>query len=176
MGLYKVSLIGPTGVGKTSIQIKASENKFVEQTLSTVGVSIGSKEKVVGNEKVEMQIWDFGGQLRFQIISDILIKGSHAVLLVFDVTRPRTLAELQAKWLPLVKAHVKNNTILYLIGNKIDLPKQVTQKEIDNVLKKQKFRYFETSAKTGAGLEDVFDVLAKELTRIKTQKRFYINI
>jgi len=176
MGVYKVSLIGPTGVGKTSIQMKVAENKFIEQIKSTVGVTFARKEKKVGDKTITMQIWDFGGQLRFQVISDILVKGSHAVLLIFDVTRPRTLSELTTRWLKLVQENITPSTILFLVGNKIDLPKKVEQKEIDDVINKYGFKYFETSAKTGQGLENVFDELATRLSVIEPTKTYHIKI
>lgn len=169
--LYKVSLVGPSGVGKTTIQKRVVTNKFIQAIESTVGVTFESKKYKVANRVVELQIWDFGGQTRFKDISNLLIRGSDAVLLVYDVSRPVTLDELKNVWIPLTLKNVSSDTILVLDGNKIDLGKRVTGSEIKGVLKKGRIPYyFETSAKTGYGINEVFIELVKKLATRKGRK------
>ena len=169
--LYKVSLVGPSGVGKTTIQKRVVTNKFVRAIESTVGVTFESKKYKVGNRLVELQIWDFGGQIRFRDISDLLIKGSDAVLLVYDVSRPTTLDELKDTWIPLILKNVSNEAILILDGNKVDLGKKVAAHEVKGVLEKEHIPYyFETSAKTGYGINEVFIEIVKKLATHKGRK------
>ncbi|MHA1506795.1 MAG: Rab family GTPase [Candidatus Asgardarchaeia archaeon] len=164
MPLYKVSLIGSSGVGKTSIHTRITKGVFLSTVESTIGVCFDKKCYEVDGKEVTLQIWDFGGQMRYSMIADILIKGSDAVLLVFDVTRPITLEELNNIWIPLALKHKKKDTVMVLVGNKIDLGRRIDLKYVNDIVSKYKIKYYETSAKENKGLNELFSDIAEKLS------------
>ncbi|MHA1860152.1 MAG: Rab family GTPase [Candidatus Asgardarchaeia archaeon] len=164
MPLYKVSLVGSSGVGKTSIHTRITKGVFLSTVESTVGVCFDKKCYEVNGKEVILQIWDFGGQMRYSMIADMLVKGSDAVLLVFDVTRPLTLEELKNVWIPLALKHKKRDTIMVLVGNKIDLRRRIDLRYVNGIAKKYNLKYYETSAKENKGLNVLFFEIARELS------------
>ena len=168
--VYKVALVGSTHVGKTTLQQRVVKGKFYDMLKRTVGVTFESKEFVRDGKRIVLQIWDFGGQLQYENIAQLLIVGSDVVLYIFDLTRPVTLIELENIWLPLGKKYASTNAISVLVGNKADLPKRVTQEQIVTISKKYSLPYYETSAKTGFGLKDLFDGIITELLKRGVKK------
>ncbi len=105
-------------------------------------------------------LWDIGGQERFAHLRQIYFKGSHASLGVFDVNNKQTLIKIPG-WVSSIKKSVKRGIPMILIGNKIDLDRKVEREEAERLAKKLGCEYIETSAKTGANIERVFEKIAR---------------
>ncbi len=107
-----------------------------------------------------MLLWDIGGQAQFHKLRTIYFKGSNAALGVFDITSPQTLLKIPG-WVSSIKKTVKKNIPMILLGNKIDLERQVDRSEAEDLAKRLGCDYYETSAKTGENVELIFEKIAK---------------
>lgn len=107
-----------------------------------------------------MLLWDIGGQEAFQKLRTIYFKGSNGALGVFDVTSPQSLLKLPG-WVSSIKKSVKKSIPMIILGNKIDLDRQVENEEADDLARRLNCDYLETSAKTGENVEIAFEKIAK---------------
>ncbi len=163
--LFKCVAVGDGGVGKTAITVRFSKGFFTEDYKMTIGVDFHVKTIIIdtpqGPIRTKLQIWDTGGQERFSSIRPMYYRGSLGALLVFDVTNYESFEHLPM-WIEEVRANVKNEIPLLLVGNKSDLVDQRTVHlpEINDFTGKHRLYYMETSAKTGEGVGDCFYILA----------------
>ncbi|KKK40223.1 hypothetical protein LCGC14_0681700 [marine sediment metagenome] len=163
--LFKSIVVGDGGVGKTALTLRFSKGFFTEDYKMTIGVdfhvktiSIDSSEGLI---RSKLQIWDTGGQERFSSIRPMYYRGSLGALLIFDLTNSASFEHLP-QWIEEVRANVKNEIPLLLVGNKSDLldEREVTLEELNNFTRDFNLFYMETSAKTGDGVGDCFYILA----------------
>jgi len=157
---FKVSLFGPGGVGKTSLLIRYIKDYFNPDLKQTIGSSFLIKDVDVDGKNVRLLLWDIGGQEAFQKLRTIYFKGSNAAFGVYDVTNPQSLLKLPG-WVSSIKKTVKKNIPMIIVGNKIDLDRQVEQSEAEDLAKRINCEYLETSAKTGENVELAFIKIAK---------------
>ncbi|MFX1503800.1 MAG: GTP-binding protein, partial [Promethearchaeota archaeon] len=163
--LFKSIVVGDGGVGKTALTLRFSKGFFTEDYKMTIGVDFHVKtisiDSVEGTIRAKLQIWDTGGQERFSSIRPMYYRGSLGALLIFDLTNPASFEHLP-QWIEEVRANVKTEIPLLLVGNKSDLIDQrtVSLEEINNFTKNFNLYYMETSAKTGEGVGDCFYILA----------------
>lgn len=144
---FKFIFIGDSGAGKTSINQKFITGKFEEATDTTIGVIFSCKQYYSEKYQTHIKInfWDTAGQERFRSIAPMYYRGSSAILLVFDISNRITYQNIIDYWIEKVKH--ENCFQIYLIGNKKDLNRQVTQKEASELAIKNQFDYLEISAK-----------------------------
>jgi small GTP-binding protein len=162
--LFKIALIGDSGSGKSSILIRFTDNDFREDTSSTIGVDF----KIVSvslsdNTFAKMQIWDTCGSERFKSLTSSFIKSCPAFLLIFDITKYKSFANLE-NWINIIKENT-NPKLLCLIGNKSDLEshRQVSIEEALKFAEKHSLKYIETSARTNERIEEVFVYVSQSL-------------
>ena len=144
------------------------DNEFKEEHNVTIGVEFGSFVVKIENKIVKLQIWDTAGQESFRSITRIFYRGAHCVFLTYDITRDDTFLDV-IDWLKEAKQHSNPDILLYLIGNQADLEedRQVTKARAVEFQKTNKIdAFFETSAKSGDNVEDVFALAAKHLFAI----------
>jgi len=155
--LYKVLLIGDSGVGKSSLILRFADNAFSDMYISTVGVDFKIRDFSIDGEKILLQIWDTAGQERFRTITASFFRGAHAIVVVYDITKPDTLANV-TKWLDEITRSAPPDVKRILVGNKTDLAKdrQVTTKEGQDLAKSRKMVFFETSAKDASNVKEMF--------------------
>ena len=128
--IFKVVLIGDSGVGKTNLLSRYLKNEFSFESKTTVGVELGAKRLEIEGVKIKAQIWDTAGQERFRSITNAYYKGSKGALLVYDVTRRDTFDNIN-KWVPELKQSGDKDVTIVLVGNKSDLEteRQVSTEE-----------------------------------------------
>ena len=128
--IFKLVLIGDSGVGKTNILARFIENKFNLESKATVGVEFGTKIFELNNTKIKTQIWDTAGQERYKSITGAYYKGAKGALLVFDLTRKETFDSID-RWVPDLRSKGDEKVEIILIGNKCDLKekRQVSEEE-----------------------------------------------
>ncbi len=167
--LFKIALIGDSGIGKSSILVRFTENNYKEDTTSTIGVDFKIVSVNLGDgTNAKMQIWDTCGSERFKSLTSSFIKSCPAFLLIFDISKYKSFKNLE-NWMNLVNENT-NPKLLCLIGNKSDLEeqRQVTREEALGFARKHNLKYIETSAKINENIEDVFvyvsTTLHKEVT------------
>ena len=157
---FNINFLGDTTVGKTSI-IKRHVNKtFDENAIATIGIDNIKDEKEFDKKKYSFKIYDTAGQERYKSISINYIKLGDGFLLVFAVDNRETFDKLE-EWVQNIYDSVPiDEKVIFLVGNKIDSPDRViTKEEAEAYAKKKNFPYYETSAKTGDGIEKLFDEL-----------------
>ena len=164
--LFKCIVVGDGGVGKTALTIRFSKGFFTEDYKMTIGVDFHVKTISIDTEeegpiKVKLQIWDTGGQERFSSIRPMYYRGSLGGLLIFDLTSYESFEHLP-QWIEEVRANIKTEIPLLLVGNKSDLINEhaLSNEEINSFTQKFNLYYMETSAKTGDGVGDCFYILA----------------
>jgi Ras-related protein Rab-11A len=163
--LFKSIVVGDGGVGKTALTLRFSKGFFTENYKMTIGVDFHVKTiSIDSNEgpiRSKLQIWDTGGQERFSSIRPMYYRGSLGALLIFDLTNSSSFEHLP-QWIEEIRANVKNELPLLLVGNKSDLVDQraVSLEEINSFTRNFNLYYMETSAKTGEGVGDCFYILA----------------
>ncbi len=163
--LFKCVVVGDGGVGKTALTIRFSKGYFTEDYKMTIGVDFHVKtigiDTVDGPIQTKLQIWDTGGQERFSSIRPMYYRGSLGALIIFDLTSYESFQHLP-QWLEEIRANIKNEIPLLLVGNKSDLVEHraVSVDEINSYTRKFNLYYMETSAKTGEGVGDCFYILA----------------
>lgn len=187
--ISKCILIGDSCVGKTSLLRQACESKFANNEIPTVGIDFGSlRYKMADDMILKSQIWDCAGQERFRSIVRSYFRGANIVFLVFDKTNYQTFTNLE-NWYNTVINNTKRNEsfVFFVIGNKCDLTTYNPYDNSVNVDEKdaQKFAdsiggtYFETSAKTGKNVKEIFKIANKKLYdlylegKIDLQKSIY---
>ncbi len=158
--VFKVIIIGPGAVGKTSLLHRFVDNKFSFRYKLTIGADFLSKiiEYKPGTT-IKLQIWDIGGQDRYKFLRSSFFDGANGALIVFDLSRWHTFEELE-DWLKDLHEYAGENIPFVLIGNKADLIEksdELYERESAQVFaKKEKTYYVETSAKTGENVEEAF--------------------
>jgi small GTP-binding protein len=173
--IYKVIILGDPSVGKTSLLTKFSTKKFETKYLPTVGVQI-SKEvldlKIDGNDvTVNLMLWDVAGQPQFYMLHKPYFNGADGMMLVFDITRSSTFSNVKNWYNTTVKFGLSGVPKI-LIGNKIDLKdeRKIIQPHATHLSDELNAHYFETSAKSGENVKDIFESIAREVYLFKTRK------
>ncbi len=156
----KITLFGPASVGKTSLLLRYIKDHFTHDLKKTIGSNFLIKDLKIDDNEIRLLIWDIGGQDAFAKLRTIYFKGSNAALGIYDVTEPQTLLKIPG-WISSIKKSVKKNIPMILIGNKIDLERQVDEKEAKDLAKRLNCEYMETSAKTGKNVVKAFEFIAK---------------
>ncbi|KAK9286837.1 hypothetical protein L1049_015242 [Liquidambar formosana] len=118
--LFKVVLIGDSGVGKSNLLSRFTRNEFCLESKSTIGVEFATRTFQVEGRTVKAQIWDTAGQERYRAITSAYYRGALGALLVYDVTKPTTFENV-SRWLKELGDHADSNIVIMLIGNKTDL-------------------------------------------------------
>ena len=162
--LFKVLLIGNSGVGKSSLFLRFVDDIWEDNFVPTIGVDFKVKTLSIEEKTIKLQIWDTAGQDRFRTIISSYYKGGHGLLLIFDLTDIDSFKSLN-NWLMEIERNANKNIIKVLIGNKCDLKEQrkVTEQQINEFAEINGMKYLETSAKNNINVIDAFSTLGKEL-------------
>jgi small GTP-binding protein len=162
--VFKTVLVGEGGVGKTSITLRYTEDRFDEEMKMTIGVNLATKKVLVQQQQATLMLWDLGGQPRFREVITDYYKGSKVALAVYDATRPFSLDRL-TDWLETLKANAPDCEIVF-VGNKTDERENgsgVSLEEGRNFASKYNAPCVEVSAKTGEGVREMFEVVTQAL-------------
>ena len=162
--IFKIVLIGDSSVGKTNILSKFLSNEFDPDSKATVGVEFGTKDFLIENNKVKVQIWDTAGQERYRSITNAYYKGAKGSLLVYDITNPKSFENLD-KWLSDLKSNGEDKVSVILIGNKSDLEneRKITLEQGKEKAEFFKIAFMETSALNGNNIEKAFNELITDV-------------
>ena len=163
--LFKLILIGSSNVGKTSIIKQLTSQEFNDNFISTIGVHFYTKNLIIDDKKIEFLIWDTAGLEKFKSVTKNYYKTSNVCIIVFDVTDKQSFEDV-FEWLNFYKENCnENNNKIFLFGNKIDknLERSVNVEDVDDFCKRNNLIYYETSAKDGKNINDVFKNIGKKL-------------
>jgi|UniRef100_A0A2N9EYY8 Ras-related protein Rab-11A len=169
--LFKVVLIGDSGVGKSNLLSRFTRNEFCLESKSTIGVEFATRTLQVEGRTVKAQIWDTAGQERYRAITSAYYRGALGALLVYDVTKPTTFENV-SRWLKELRDHADSNIVIMLIGNKTDLKhlRAVATEDAQGYAEKEGLSFIETSALEATNVEKAFQTILAEIYRIISKK------
>ncbi|XP_026325093.1 ras-related protein Rab-10 [Hyposmocoma kahamanoa] len=162
--LFKLLLIGDSGVGKTCILFRFSDNHFTTTFISTIGIDFKIKTVELRGKKIKLQIWDTAGQERFHTITTSYYRGAMGIMLVYDITNEKTFDDI-VKWLRNIDEHANEDVEKMILGNKCDMEeKRVVSKERGEAIAREHgIRFMETSAKANINIDRAFNELAEAI-------------
>ncbi|XP_037935569.1 ras-related protein Rab-35 [Teleopsis dalmanni] len=165
--LFKLLIIGDSGVGKSSLLIRFSDDTFSGSYITTIGVDFKIRTVVIDGLRVKLQIWDTAGQERFRTITSTYYRGTHGVIIVYDVTNGDSFANVR-RWLD----EIQNNCDVVnkvLVGNKNDDPdrKVVITEDAQRFARQMDIELFETSAKDNINVEEMFLSITRQVLQHK---------
>jgi Ras-related protein Rab-1A len=158
--LFKILLIGDSGVGKSCIVSRYVDDTFSDHYISTIGVDFKIKTITLSDGKVaKFQIWDTAGQERFKAITTSYYRGAHGIMIVFDLSEKISFLNI-SQWLTDIKEYSQFNVCKFLVGNKLDCDKRVIS---DSEIESYGFPYIKTSAKSAENIDQAFQYLAEQI-------------
>ncbi|GMH12616.1 hypothetical protein Nepgr_014457 [Nepenthes gracilis] len=169
--LFKVVLIGDSGVGKSNLLSRFTRNEFSLESKSTIGVEFATRSIRVDEKVVKAQIWDTAGQERYRAITSAYYRGAVGALLVYDVTRHVTFENVE-RWLKELRDHTDSSIVIMLVGNKADLRHlRAVQTEDAKAFAERESTYFmETSALESLNVENAFTEVLTQIYHVVCRK------
>jgi len=169
--LFKLLIIGDSGVGKSSLLVRFADNHFSGNYITTIGVDFKIRTIEIQGERVKLQIWDTAGQERFRTITSTYYRGTHGVIVVYDVTSGESFVNVK-RWLHEIDANcdVVNRI---LVGNKNDDPdrKVVLTEDARRFADQMGIQLFETSAKDNINVEEMFRAITQLVLKSKKEQK-----
>ena len=175
--VYKVLLLGDTTVGKTCFLMKYTDKTFQDVHISTIGLDYRLKSMVLKSGKnIKLQIWDTAGQDRFRAITKNYYKGANGIILIYDVTNPKTYDNVK-NWVTQIREEASPNVVVYLCGNKIDMKedRKVNEEDGKKMAEEFGFPFNETSAREGIKINETFEDLVERIDSVYSKLDININ-
>jgi Ras-related protein Rab-1A len=162
--LFKLLLIGDSGVGKSCLLLRFADDTYTESYISTIGVDFKIRTIELEGKTVKLQIWDTAGQERFRTITSSYYRGAHGIIVVYDVTDNDTFTNVK-QWLQEIDRYASEGVNKLLVGNKSDLTsKKVVEYTVAKEFAEQlNIPFLETSAKNATNVEQAFLTMAKQI-------------
>jgi small GTP-binding protein len=169
--LFKVVLIGDSGVGKSNLLSRFTRNEFNLESKSTIGVEFATRSIQVDGKTIKAQIWDTAGQERYRAITSAYYRGAVGALLVYDIAKHMTYENVE-RWLKELRDHADTNIVIMLVGNKSDLKhlRAVPTEEATAFAERNGLSFIETSALDSTNVELAFQNILTEIHRIVSQR------
>ena len=163
----KIVLLGDVSVGKTSIASRYCKNSFNDHHINTIGGAYQQQKVVLNNgAMVKLHIWDTSGQERFRAMTNLYYRDSQVAILTYDITNESSFNSIEF-WIKELRYKVENeNMILCLVGNKCDVninERKIMTNKGKNYANENNMIFYETSAKTGEGVKDLFVTIANKV-------------
>ena len=171
---FKILLLGDSTVGKTAFILRFCEDKFEEDSLTTIGLDQKNKFVKSGDKKLELHIWDTAGQERFRSIAKNCYKGADGILLMYDISKYETFKHIKT-WINNIKEAIDIDKVaLLVVGNKCDLPdeeKNVDQESRQNFENTNNMKIIEASAKDNINVNESFISLIDKMLQLGLGKK-----
>ncbi|KAJ5076558.1 ras-related protein rab-35-like [Anaeramoeba ignava] len=163
--LFKVVIFGASQVGKTSLIRKFVDNTFQNQDVSTIGVDFRTKDVLVDEKTIRLQLWDTAGQEVYRVpFTSSIYRNAEAFILVYDLTSEDSIQELEYFFRE-IEQNCSENILIIVAGNKSDLDSKIKnpEEELMKYTKGQELQHFKTSAKNGSNVNELFHFIAESL-------------
>ncbi|NP_001146923.1 Ras-related protein Rab11C [Zea mays] len=169
--LFKIVLIGDSGVGKSNIPSRFTRNEFCLESKSTIGVEFATRNLQIDGKTVKAQIWDTAGQERYRAITSAYYRGAVGALLVYDITKKQSFDSVQ-RWLRELRGHADANIVVMMVGNKSDLNhlRSVPEEDGRAFSEKEGLSFLETSALEAINVEKAFHTILSEIHQTVSKK------
>jgi small GTP-binding protein len=168
---YKVIIVGESGVGKSCLLIRYTDDEFSNTYISTIGVDFKHKlVKKKNGDRVRLQIWDTAGQERFRTITRSFYRGAKTIILCFDLTNRHSFSKV-SEWITSIN-DINFDACVLLVGTKCDLTKErmIEKDEAHALASKYGIDYIETSSKKNIGINELFSNIAENSKIIHSHK------
>ena len=158
--LFKVVLIGDSGVGKSNLLSRFTRNEFSLETKATIGVEFATRSVTVENKVIKAQIWDTAGQERYRAITSAYYRGAVGAMLVYAINSRDSFNNAE-RWLNELRDNADRNIMIMLVGNKSDLKhlREVPTEEAKDFAKRHNLSFMETSALDSSNVQAAFKSL-----------------
>lgn len=169
--LFKLLLIGDSGVGKSCLLLRFADDTYTESYISTIGVDFKIRTIELEGKMIKLQIWDTAGQERFRTITSSYYRGAHGIIVVYDVTDNESFNNVK-QWLHEIDRYASENVNKLLVGNKSDLSSKraVTFEQGKEFADSLGIEFVETSAKNATNVEKAFIQMSSQIkARMKSQ-------
>ena len=167
----KVTVIGDTDVGKSSLSKRYIDGKMPDNSTPTIGASFLQKRVTVDGVTASLQIWDTAGQERFQSMAPMYYKQAKAAVCVFDLTNEESFHRLGI-WLKDFRCHADPNAVVCIAGNKCDITSHTFDlEEARKFAESNDAQFFLTSAMSGEGVDEIFTALSRRLVETYDMKQ-----
>eukprot|EP01125_Pyxidicula_operculata_P021792 TRINITY_DN8644_c0_g1_i1.p1 TRINITY_DN8644_c0_g1~~TRINITY_DN8644_c0_g1_i1.p1 ORF type:complete len:211 (+),score=48.61 TRINITY_DN8644_c0_g1_i1:301-933(+) len=170
--LFKIVLVGDSGVGKSNLLSRFTKGEFYEETKSTIGVEFAVKSVQLHSKTVKAQIWDTAGQERYRAITSAYYRSAVGAMLVYDIVQKETFDNIE-RWLTELRQHADPNIVIMLVGNKSDMRhvREVPTEKAEQFCKENGLSFVETSAKDNENVEFAFEKLITQIFQERTVRR-----
>jgi len=164
--LIKLLLIGDSGVGKSCLLLRFSDDSFTTSFITTIGIDFKIKTIEIDGKRIKLQIWDTAGQERFRTITTAYYRGAMGILLVYDVTDDASFQNIR-NWIRNIEQHAADNVDKILVGNKCDM---ISEKVVETtrgsaLAEETGIKFFETSAKSNTNVTEAFVAIATDIKK-----------
>jgi len=169
--LFKLLLIGDSGVGKSCLLLRFADDTYTESYISTIGVDFKIRTVELDGKTIKLQIWDTAGQERFRTITSSYYRGAHGIIVVYDITDSESFTNVK-QWLHEIDRYASENVNKLLVGNKSDLTtkRAVTYESGKEFADSLGIEFIETSAKHATNVEKAFLAMSSQIkSRMKSQ-------
>nr|XP_054506088.1 ras-related protein Rab-8A isoform X2 [Agelaius phoeniceus] len=162
--LFKLLLIGDSGVGKTCALFRFSEDAFNATFISTIGIDFKIRTIELDGKRIKLQIWDTAGQERFRTITTAYYRGAMGIMLVYDITNEKSFENIR-NWVRNIEEHASPDVEKMILGNKCDAndKRQVSREQGEKLAASFGIKFMETSAKANINIENAFFTLARDI-------------
>ncbi|GAB4842429.1 WD40 repeat protein [Ancistrocladus abbreviatus] len=162
--LFKLLLIGDSGVGKSCLLLRFADDSYLESYISTIGVDFKIRTVEQDGKTIKLQIWDTAGQERFRTITSSYYRGAHGIIIVYDITDQESFDNVK-QWLSEIDRYASDNVKKLLVGNKSDLTanRAVTYETAKAFADEIGIPFLETSAKDASNVEQAFMTMAASI-------------
>ncbi|XP_037532021.1 ras-related protein Rab-25b isoform X1 [Nematolebias whitei] len=169
--VFKVVLIGESGVGKSNLLSRFTKNEFNHDSRTTIGVEFSTRTVQLNGFTIKAQIWDTAGLERYRAITSAYYRGAVGALLVFDITKHLTYESVE-RWLKELYEHADPHIVVMLVGNKSDLESErsVPMEEAKDFAEKKGLLFLETSALQSTNVEAAFSRVLAEIHKKVSSK------
>jgi len=159
-------MLGETAVGKSSLVLRFTRDRFLDFQESTIGAAFATQSVIVDGNTLKFEIWDTAGQERYHSLAPMYYRGAKAAIVVYDITSKASFERAKA-WVVELQQAGTLSMVVALAGNKTDLSAQreVTQEEGQQYATEQGLLFMETSAKSNHNVTEIFATVAKHLPK-----------
>jgi len=177
--MFKLLVIGDTGVGKSSLTLRFTKDSFPEEHVTTLGIDFSHRIISLDSKRIKLQLWDTAGQEKFHSIVTAFFRGAAGAIITYDITNMESFNHAKDEWLKEAKRWcLREEIAVVLVGNKCDL---LDQREVPRSLAQEfanetGMQSFEVSAKDSVGVERAFVALAQEcMKNMQRENLTYAN-
>ncbi|XP_072349048.1 ras-related protein Rab-8B-like isoform X1 [Scyliorhinus torazame] len=162
--LFKLLLIGDSGVGKTCLLFRFCDDAFNTTFISTIGIDFKIKTVEFDGKKIKLQIWDTAGHERFRTITSAYYRGAMGIMLVYDITQEKSFDNVK-NWIRDIEEHASTDVERMILGNKCDVneKRKVPKERGEKLAIDYGIKFLETSAKSSLNVEEAFSTLTRDI-------------